>query len=241
MVGWRLVMPYLPLAAAAAVVGWSVALAGVAPRIPIVLPLALLVAVVALGAEQTRLQRKFETITSLRAAGYAQGHEDLARWLCREGHAKPGDAIALMDIGIVGYRCIDHRILDITGLTDRFIAKQPGSFLKKRYSPAYVFAQEPRFLVLTLTAEGWWTQPPPAGTRFHYWSPVELRISRAPEFEARYVHRRDPTPGEAEDWLAAMARRRGAVRIFEHAYPEAYYLLLAFESRAEDGSLNESR
>ncbi len=36
-----------------------------------------------------------------------------------------------MDIGIIGYECIDQRILDITGLTDRYIAQSPGEFLDK--------------------------------------------------------------------------------------------------------------
>jgi hypothetical protein len=45
--------------------------------------------------------------------------------------ARPGDTIALMDTGLVGYRCIDRRILDIS-LTDRFIGRSPGEFMAKK-------------------------------------------------------------------------------------------------------------
>jgi len=239
MLGWRLVMPHLPLAAAAVGVGGSVAIAAAMNRGHFLIPMAWCVAAVTLATIQQPLYEKFEKVTTLRADGYAEGHEDLAQWLCREGNAAAGDTIAIMDIGIVGYRCPEQRILDITGLTDRYIAKRPGSFLKKRYSPDYVLSQEPRFIVLTLTAEGWWKDPPPERVRFHFWSQAELRISKSVKFNERYVRRPNSPSAETEGWQAEIARRRGAVRIFEHAYPEAYYLLLVFDSEAGGASAAE--
>ena len=87
-----------------------------------------------------------------------------------------GDTVALMDIGIVGYLADGLRILDITGLTDRHIAKSPGAFLLKQYDPAYLFGKRPEIVVLTFAANG---DPdrPPEGLSLLPWSPEENAIS----------------------------------------------------------------
>jgi len=231
MVGWRLLMPYLPLAACAVAVGWAGALALLPARARWLAPTTVLGCALVLGWLQLPLHGKLAENVTLRAHGYAKGHWALARWLCDEA-AEPGDRIALMDIGIVGYHCIDHPILDISGLTNRFIAKNEGEFLRKRYDPEYVLAGKPRFIVLTMTADGWYYQPPPRGTKFQFWTRVERRLYKDEAFQARYAPGRKDPPDDAGDWREKLAQKLGAVRIFEHAYPDAYYLLAVFDAEA---------
>jgi hypothetical protein len=231
MLGWRLLAPYLPIAACAVAIGWASALALVLPRARLAAPIAVLVGALVLGWTQLPLQEKMQKVITLRARGYETGHRALAEWL-RDEAAEPGDRVALMDIGIVGYLCIDQPILDLSGLTDRFIAKSGGSLLRKRYDPKYILAKKPRFVVLTLTADGWYYQPPPPGTKFQFWTRVERRLYRDEEFRARYLHRPAAPPDDGADWRDALARRFGAIRVFEHAHPGAYYLLAVFDAEA---------
>ena len=52
-----------------------------------------------------------------------------------------------MDIGRIGYET-GLPILDISGLTDREIARASGGFLHKRYPAGRLLARAPRFFVL---------------------------------------------------------------------------------------------
>jgi len=231
MLGWRLLVPYFPIAACAVAIGWASALALVLPRARWVAPIAVLGGALVLGWTQLPLQEKMQKVVTLRARGYETGHRALAEWL-RDEAAESGDRVVLMDIGIVGYLCVDQSILDLSGLTDRFIARSRGSFLRKRYDPEYILEREPRFVVLTLTADGWYYQPPPPRTKFQFWTRVERRLYKDEKFQARYVHRPTVPPDDAGDWRDELARRLGAVRVFEHAYPGAYYLLAVFDAEA---------
>jgi hypothetical protein len=233
MLGWRLLAPYLPVAACAVAVGWATGLAQL-PRVRRLAPVAVLAGALFQGWLQLPLEAKLRENVSLRARGYETGHRALAEWLC-DDLARPGDRIALMDIGIIGYYCIDQPILDVSGLTDRTIAKAEGAFLRKQYHPDYVLSKRPRFVVLTLTADGFYYQPPPRGTKFEFWTRVERRLYANEAFRARYT-RRDPDLPDAADWREKLAHRLGAVRIFEHAYPDAYYLLAVFEDAAQRSS-----
>ena len=78
--------------------------------------------------------------------GYRRAHIRVADYL--DEHAMPGDAVALMDVGLIGWRVPRLRVIDITGLTDREIAHAPGGFLDKRYPVEALLARAPRFLVL---------------------------------------------------------------------------------------------
>jgi len=62
-------------------------------------------------------------------------------------HAAPGDAVALMDIGQIGYET-DLRVIDISGLTEPWIARSPGGFLDKQYPITRLLDRRPRFFVL---------------------------------------------------------------------------------------------
>jgi len=235
MIGWRLSMPYLPLMACAVAVGWAVGFARLLPRATRFVPLLVAVGAFVAAIVQLPLHRTIAETIDVRARGYDRGHRALAEWL-RGGAADPGDRIALMDIGIIGYLCDEQSILDISGLTDRYIAKSEGSFLRKRYDPDYVLSKEPRFVVLAVTAPGWFYQPPAADTEFHFWSAVEGRLYHDERFQARYVHR-SADSSRIDDWRERLRTRMGARAIFEHAHLGRYYLLLVFESQSESQAL----
>lgn len=228
MLGERLIVPYLPIMACLIGVGWWRLLHFlVGGRVGWQAVAAALV-VGALWVQTTAKRMELRQHVLVHAEGYRAGHRALADWICGE-RSRPGDTIALMDIGIVGYRCVDRRVLDISGLTDRLIAKSPGPFLRKQYDVAYVLDQKPRFVVLTVTKEGDPTRPPP-GFRFQPWTPVEGAIYRHPEFRRSYV-RTPSSIGDTGNWLARAADAAGAVRAFQHLHPGRYYVLMVFERR----------
>jgi hypothetical protein len=226
MNGWRLLMPFLPAVAGIVAIGWC-RLASLIVRRPAWLgPPLMLLCLPPLWYLQSDDRTDFHDYMQVRARGYQTGHTALAHWL-RAGAARKGDTVAIMDIGIVGYSCIDQNIVDITGLTDRTIAKSQGSFMDKQYDPEYVLSKKPEFIVLVFGATGNPDVPPPPGMVMKPWSKNELRIWQAPDFQAYYVHKR-PAPKNAAHWTDALAAQFGAERIFEHAHPDRYYLLAAF-------------
>ncbi|MFQ5807392.1 MAG: hypothetical protein ACE5I3_13170 [Phycisphaerae bacterium] len=226
MPGFRLLIPYVPVWSALAVRG----IAAVADRfrsygvhVAVVTSL-LLVGVLFFWQQSER--GEYYNYGRIRAAGYITGHAALADWL--NERAEPGAAVALMDIGIVGFKCIDLHILDITGLTDRYIAKSPGGFLTKEFDPAYVFDQKPEFLIIA--AQG------PAGRigdeemdQLQPWTVVESRLMMDDAFHTYYVHRRG-FDREAPE-LERLAAVFGAERVFRHDYPDKNYLLFAHTYR----------
>ncbi len=232
MLGFRLLMPFLPALAGIVAIGWC-RIASFVVRQPRWLgPPLVLLCVPLLWYLQTEYRTFLHDYSEARARGYEKGHTALAKWL-RAGAAQKGDTVALMDIGIVGYLCVDQNILDITGLTDRAIAKSQGRFMDKRYDPAYVVERKPEFIVLVFGGKGNPDVPPPAGTRIKPWSKNEARIWDHPEVQSHYVRRR-PVPPNAAHWTDIVAAQLGAERVFEHAHPGRYYLLAVFRrSHAE--------
>jgi arabinofuranosyltransferase len=226
MLGWRFVIPYLPLMASFVVAGWAV-LIGSLLRHRAWLGLSLLVAgVIAQWFIQAADRAEFYRHTRLRAEGYQTGHIALADWL-RDETSGAGQSIALMDIGIVGYLCIDWSIIDLTGLTDRFIAHSKGEFLQKEYDPKYILDRRPTFIVLTVTAPGHSYGPLPLGSLFRFWTKMEERLYLSPAFQRSYVRHSSATV-EPDERLRPLAQQLGAERIFEHAYPGSHYLLAVF-------------
>jgi arabinofuranosyltransferase len=226
MPGQRLLMPFLPLAAALIATGWQVVARRVIRQSAWLGFSVALVLLPALWLTQASSGAALRSDTLVRARGYENGHTALADWL-RSTTARPGDTVALMDTGIVGYRCIDQRILDITGLTDRFIARSPGGFLDKVYDPGYVFDQKPRFIVLVLKQLGD-SDEEPKEFGLSTWTLIERRMIRHPDFPRWY--RKPPTAASTgEHWLDRMAHFLGASRVFLHNYPGAYYLLAVYE------------
>jgi hypothetical protein len=100
------------------------------------------------------------------ADGYRHAHLEIARYL--NEHAAPGDTVALMDVGMIGWYADRLRVIDITGLTDRAVAHAPGGFLDKQFPVPELLARNVRFIVLV---EGF---------------PADDRIYQSAEFRARY-------------------------------------------------------
>jgi arabinofuranosyltransferase len=100
------------------------------------------------------------------AQGYRHAHREIGRYL--DEHGAPGDAVALMDIGMIGWDAQRLDVIDITGLTDRQIAHAPGGFLDKQFPVGELLARRPRYIVLV------------AGF------PADVRIYRDPAFQSGY-------------------------------------------------------
>jgi hypothetical protein len=231
MPGWRFSVPYLPALAATVTIGWFSMATPWLLRFKVLGPVVAVVLLACQGALHHGERRELADHLNLRADGYARSHHALAAWI-RDDVGRPGDTIAIMDIGIVGYYCHQQRILDITGLTDRFIAKSPGPLLYKRYDPSYVLDQEPEFVVLVLSALGNPQEPLPENTEFGSWIRIEAEIFADPDFREHYQRVRDRR-GSAAHWTDRFAARVGADRVFEHAFPDQYYLLAVFRRHAE--------
>jgi len=90
-------------------------------------------------------QREGANGLRVNAEGYRFAHRRVAAFLKERG--RPDDTVALMDVGIIGYES-GLRVLDISGLTDRKIARAPGGFLDKRYPVEDLLETSPRFFVL---------------------------------------------------------------------------------------------
>jgi hypothetical protein len=131
-----------------------------------------------------------------------------------------------MDIGQVGYFCPGLRILDITGLTDRHIAKAPGQFLRKVYDPRYVLDQKPAYIVLVMRD---YRPPPDAGIEAVAFWPMDARIYEHPLFVQHYYKPRFIP--ETDDKLVRAAAVYGADRVFQHEDPRHVYLLAVFRHR----------
>jgi hypothetical protein len=223
MPGWRFSVPYLPVLAAIVAIGWMRVLRPLTSRLEAAGPVMVLLLLAGAAVLHHDERRQLAEEIDLRARGYATGHVALADWI-RDRGTRPGESVALMDIGVVGYRCPDRRILDITGLTNRHIGKRVA---REGYDPAYVLGQAPELIVIVLTAPGDGRQPLPPDVQLATWTGIERGIVSHPEFQARYRRPR-PAAGAESHWTEHLAARIGAERVFEHAHPGRYYLLAAF-------------
>ena len=133
----RLAVPALP---ALAVIG-----AAALPRRKTI-AIAIVAVFAAHGLVAAARERNGPRGLAVNAEGYRHAHLAVARAIAER--ARPGDLVALMDVGMIGWSLRDQRILDITGLTDRRIAHAPGGFLQKSYPAAEVLGRDPRFVVL---------------------------------------------------------------------------------------------
>jgi arabinofuranosyltransferase len=229
MIGFRMLMPYVPLVAVVVAIGWGRLADRAAGRVTRYGAALALLALPLVGLLSSDMRRGFHDYTLVLARGYADGHRALAEWLRHEA-AKPGDTIALMDIGIVGYLCSEQNIVDVTGLTDRYIASSRGTFLDKRYDPAYVLNKQPAFIVLAFWAAGNPDVPLPRNVTLSTWTDIEADIRAQPQFTAHYVQKWVAAPNAP--WTEQLAAQLGAVRIFQHTYPGRYYLLTVFRRQS---------
>ena len=140
--------------------------------------------------------------------------------------------MAVIEIGIIGYLCPVLFIRDITGLTVRFIAKSAGGFMSKSYDPKYVLDRRPEFIVIVLTAPGQSYQTP-TNNVFYFWTTMEERIAKSPDFVSQYVRHRKAPPPSTNSWLDTYAYRIGAEAAFEHGHPGCYFLMAVFRRNAD--------
>jgi len=223
MPGFRLLVPYLPVWGALSTLGLVLLATRVSSR-PLRLGVSLLLAmIVGLFAWQHPARVSYRDDLATRARGYREGHYGLASWL--HDRARAGDTAALMDIGIVGFRCLDLNILDLTGLTDRTIASAPGGFLKKRFPLSYVLDRQPEFIIVVYTGPADFPADRPVS--LVPWTEIERRLVADSTFNEWYVHARAADPGAG--LLEELAAHYGAARVFRHAYPGRSYFLFAYE------------
>jgi hypothetical protein len=222
MPGYRLLVPYLPLWGALSTLGVILVAKRVGARSPWIGATLLVAMVAGLLAWQHPARTSYRQDLVTRARGFREGHLALADWL--RDRARAGDTVALMDIGIVGFRCIDLTILDLTGLTDRTIAYAPGGFLKKRYPLSYVLDRKPAFVVVAYTGPE--EIPTDRGVSLVPWTEIERRLVADPTFQRMYVHPSAADPGTS--LLEQLAAHYGAARVFRHAYPRRSYFLVAY-------------
>lgn len=227
MLGYRLLMPYLPMAAVMIAAGWMLCIERVFGRHSRIGLIAVFLSIPALWFMQSGIRAQYYDDIMLHARGYITGHEALAQWLL-DGRIGKGDSIALMDIGTVGYRLIDLNIIDITGLTDRHIAKSKGYFMNKSYDPNYILNKNPKYIVLVLSAPGISYTAPPPDLLFHFWTGIEQNIFYNRQFQEHYICGKPNSAKYNSNWLDEMAYKIGAEKIFEFGYPDVYYLLAAF-------------
>lgn len=244
MIGWRLMVPFLPFLLSAVLLGWTFLVMPLLKEQSRWIVLVVFLAIPFAWYAYQPIRSLFLDEIVVRYDGYKTGHRALAKWLCQsppKQHphtATQGDAITLMDIGIISYYCIDQTVIDLTGLTDRSIAKSPGKFLRKVYDPSYILKRNPRFVVLVLTAKGASYQTPFPGTTFRFWTRIEERLFRHPGFQTRYIR----TPPKAtyketmtsrtpkkDPWIGTFTKQIGAIKIFEHAHLGRHYLLVLFK------------
>ncbi len=220
MYGWRLTAPYLPVAASLVALGWCGAVASLAPaRFGRVASVALLAVVPLLWLHQDRYRSFFHSVLRTGRTTVAQPDEALADWLRFEA-AKPGDFVTL------GYRCIDQRILDLSGLTDRGIAKAPGGFHDQRFDPRYVLAKHPRFVALLFFQP----QPEDSDPEMGSWRMLDFEHRLFSEVEFQQWYTKAPEPGdEPADWRLALQQRVGATRAFERQKRGMIELYAVFE------------
>ncbi|MBI3782098.1 MAG: hypothetical protein HY270_01730 [Deltaproteobacteria bacterium] len=224
MIAYRLLVPYLPLWAALAVAGISVVGVRSTSRPVASTAFAACALAVALFLVQINTAGFYQWYCQLRRVGYIEGHHAAAQWINERG--QPGQSIALMDIGIVGYRCFGFNVLDITGLTDRYIAKSPGPFLRKDFDPNYILKQQPQFIVISYALPADAVLPKDL-ERLQPWTDIEERIVQHPEFAAHYTRRRPA--GANGDELDLLAASLGAEAAFRHRHPGPQLFLLIYE------------
>ena len=172
---WVPALPALAVIAGAALVHlYSRQRAGAAAAVLIV------AAVVANGMTASVRERNGGRGLLVNALGYRHAHREVARFL--NEHAAAGDAVALMDVGMIGWDADRLRVIDITGLTDRDIAHAPGDFLDKRYPVSDLLARNPRYFVLVpgFPADGRIFNDPAFASRYKALFSVDHRFNWDP-------------------------------------------------------------
>ena len=94
--------------------------------------------------------------------------------------------------------------------------------MDKRFDLGYVWAQKPRFIVLTLFGRD------APGAPLHPFSPMEERLALDSAFQRTFVHAQRDTLGSEMDRIRAAL---GADALFPYATPDRRYVLAAYRRR----------
>jgi hypothetical protein len=201
MYHYRLLAPVLPLLAATTAAGAGIVFAAVGRatgrplRTGLVVLAVLLLAV--MNAVMIEREVAREVLPTLRTDGYlTQSYRRLGLWL--RAYAPPDYLIAASDIGAVGWYS-ERPILDMFGLVDKHIARQPG-ILHAKFDADHVLARRPDVVVLVEKRRA-------DGTVFHR-RLSDGALAEHPDFAALFeeVHR-EPIAYMGEE--AVVFARRG--------------------------------
>jgi hypothetical protein len=231
MLGWRLMQPFFPMLMAVMSVGWVKILVSGERRIATAAYALVLSALAIATMLHEPDRRSFSRHVTLDADEWPNSYGVLIRYLCEEHRGS--ERIALMDIGKVGYYCFDRPVLDITGLTDRHIAKSPGAFLSKEYDPRYVFDRSPEYVVIR-TSE----RPDPENTGRTIVAPytlIEARILGDPDFTSAYGVQRS-APRDSASPAERIVDITGAERVIPHRGPDGIGYFLVFRRQGVPGA-----
>jgi hypothetical protein len=115
-------------------------------------------------------------------------------------HMGPDFSIAASTIGIAGYQLLGHRVIDMLGLTDSYIARNPervermvSSWKERRFNNTYLLEQHPDFILFS--------------TGYKPSSPAERAIMLHSEFRHNY----STTGFMRKQDLSVVWRRKGVI------------------------------
>ncbi len=119
-------------------------------------------------------------------------------------YMKSDFSIAASTIGALGYQLMGHRVIDMLGLTDPYIARNPENigglittWKERRFNSRYLLEQQPDFIIFS--------------TNFKPSAPAERALMLHSEFRKKYSPSGFARPGSVE-W-AIFYRRRGAIEM----------------------------
>jgi len=103
----------------------------------------------------------------------------------------PRFSVAASTIGALGYELVGHRVIDILGLTDQFIARNPekieglsSTWKERRFNSRYLLEQQPDFIIFSIN--------------FKPSAPAEKSLILHSEFRRNYRSIGFPQPGMTE-------------------------------------------
>lgn len=106
--------------------------------------------------------------------------QNVADWIFH--NVPEGAQVVTSDIGYPGFLNLGVRIIDIDGLTDKFIGRLGNSLQDNRKKQEYIMAKNPEFIFIFINH----TRPDPTSPGYPY-PEVSRLIYYSPEFQKNYV------------------------------------------------------
>jgi len=108
-------------------------------------------------------------------------------------------SVAVSTIGVLGYELMGHRVIDMLGLTDPYIARNPekiegltSTWKERKFNSRYLLEQQPDFIIFS--------------TNFKPSAPAERALMLHSEFRNKYSANGFPMPGGLE-WTIFFKKR----------------------------------